>query len=451
MQPRVERHRLTFVLLAWLGGATVCFAQDVARMDQVVQSFVGNGTFAGSVLVARGSDVIVSKGYGLANVEWNVPSSPSARFRVASITKQFTAAAILLLEERGRLKIDDLVKTHLPEAPATWDRITLFHLLTHTAGFPGLQSLPTGRQPPVESADGTVAGFVTALMQRPLESQPGERFNYTNSGYLILGHLIQKLTGQSYETFIRENIFTPLGMKDSGLDSPAVIARRAGQYTVTRNGLVNAYSPSDRIVPNASGGLYSTAEDLLRWQDALYGGKVLSKVSLDKMTRPFKDDYGLGVYIRTIDGRRAATHGGGAPPFANLTYFFDRGISVVVLGNLSVAPSAEIAGYLGALAHGDKVQLMSEKKAITLAPSVLARYAGVYEFAGRTMTVRVEGGQLAAQPGGGAVLPLLAESETRFFNRDINVVVEFVRDGAGNVAELVILQGTHQERATHAK
>ncbi len=254
MQPRVDRHRLTFVLLAWLGGATVCFAQDVARMDQVVQSYVSNGTFAGSVLVARGSDVIVSKGYGLANVEWNVPSSPSARFRVASITKQFTAAAILLLEERGRLKIDDLVKTHLPEAPATWDRMTLFHLLTHTAGFPGLQSPPTGRQAPVESADGTVAGFVTALMQRPLESQPGERFNYTSSGYLVLGHLIQKLTGKSYETFLRENIFTPLGMKDSALDSPSVIARRAGSYTVTPNGLVNASYASDRIVPNTAAG-----------------------------------------------------------------------------------------------------------------------------------------------------------------------------------------------------
>ena len=117
MQLRINRDRLTFVLLAWLGGATVCFAQDVARMDQVVQSYVRNGTFAGSVLVARGSDALVSKGYGLANVEWNIPNSPSARFRVASITKQFTAVAILLLEERGRLKIDDLVKKHLPEAP----------------------------------------------------------------------------------------------------------------------------------------------------------------------------------------------------------------------------------------------------------------------------------------------------------------------------------------------
>ena len=169
-------------------------------------------------------------------------------------------------------------------------------------------------------------------MQRPLESQPGERFNYTNAGYFILGHLIQKLTGQSYETFIRENIFTPLGMKDSGLDGPAVIARRAGSYTVTPNGLVNASYASDRIRPNTAAGMHSTTEDLLRWQNGLYGGKVISKASLQKMTTAFKGDYGLGVYIRTIDGRRAATHGGGAPPFANLTYFLDRGISVVVLG-----------------------------------------------------------------------------------------------------------------------
>jgi len=452
MQPRVDRHRFTFVLLAWLGGATVCFAQDVERMDQVVRSYVDKATFAGSVLVARGSDVIVSKGYGLANVEWNIPNSPSARFKIASITKQFTAAAILLLEERGRLKIDEPVKTYLPEAPPAWDQITLFHLLTHTAGFAGLQSPQAGRQPAVESADGTVAGFVKDLMQRPLESKPGERFNYTNSGYLVLGHLIQTLTGQSYETFIRENIFTPLGMKDSGLDSPAVVARRAGSYTVTPKGLANASYASDRIVPNTAAGLYSTTEDLLRWQNGLHGGKVLSKASLEKMTTPFKGGYGLGVYIRTIDGRRAATHGGGVPPFANLTYFFDRGISVVVLGNISLAPSAEIAGYLGALAHGDAVQLLSEKKAITLAPSVLARYAGVYQGAnGQAITVKVDGAQLALQPPGGNALTLLAESETRFFMRDINLAVEFVRDGAGNVTECVILQGTLQERATRVK
>src|SRR5687768_12047138 len=237
--------RIVFVLVASLGAASVCLAQDRARMDQIVRSYVANGTFTGSVLVARGSDVIVSKGYGLANVEWNVASTPTTRFKVASITKQFTAAAILLLEERGKLKIDDLVKTHLPEAPPVWDRITLFHLLTHTAGFPGLQS-------PITSTDGTVAGYITALMPRPLETQPGERFSYTNAGYFVLGHLIQKLTGQSYEAFVRDNFFTPLGMKDTVLDTPAAIARRAGSYTVTPNGLVNASYASDRVLPNSA-------------------------------------------------------------------------------------------------------------------------------------------------------------------------------------------------------
>ncbi len=437
--------RIALALVVSLSAGTVCLAQDTARMDQIVQSYVSAGTFAGSVLVARGSDVIVSSVYGLANVEWNIPSTPDVRFKVASITKQFTATAILLLEERGKLKIGDLVKTHLPEAPPAWDRITLFHLLTHTAGFPGLQS-------PITSTDGTVAGYVTALMQRPLETQPGERFSYTNAGYFVLGHLIQKLTGQSYETFVRDNNFTPLGMKDTTLDGAAVIARRAGSYTVTPTGLVNASYASDRVVPNAAAGLYSTTGDLLRWQNGLYGGKVMSKASLQKMTTPFKGDYGLGVYIRPIDGRQAATHGGGAPPFANLTYFFDRGISVVVLGNISIAPSAEIAGYLGALAHGDRIELMSERKAITLAPTALARYVGAYELApGQTMTVSIGGEQLAMQFAGGNGVPLLAESETRFFIRDLNLVVEFVRDGAGNVTEMLLVQGTRRDRATRVK
>jgi hypothetical protein len=231
-----------------------------------------------------------------------------------------------------------------------------------------------------------------------------------------------------------------------------VIGRRAGSYTVTRNGLINASYASDRIVPNTAAGLYSTTEDLLRWQNGLYGGKVLSKASLDKMTRPFKDDYALGVYIRTIDGRRAATHGGGAPPFANLTYFFDPAISVVVLGNLSVAPSAEIAGYLGALAYGDTVQLISEKKAITLPPSVIAGYVGEYEFSnGQKTTARVDDAQLVLQTAGAPALTLLAESETRFFVRDRNLQIEFVRDLAGTVTELVVIQGTLQERARLVK
>ena len=148
--------------------------------------------------------------------------------------EQFTAASILLLQERGKLSVDDLVKKHLPNAPAAWDTMTIFHLLTHTAGFAGLQTPPNLRGAPIESADGTVEGFVTRLMERPLESKPGEAFNYTNSGYFVLGHLIQKVSGQRYEQFVQEHIFTPLGMKDTGLDSPPVVETQAVTPT-TRN------------------------------------------------------------------------------------------------------------------------------------------------------------------------------------------------------------------------
>jgi hypothetical protein len=241
-------------------------------------------------------------------------------------------------------------------------------------------------------------------------------------------------------------------MKDTILDSTAAIARRAGSYTITPSGPVNATYGTDRTVPNSAAGLYSTTADLVRWQNALYGGRLLSKSSLQKMTTPFKDDYGLGVYIRTIDGRRAATHGGGVPTVANLTYFFDRGISVVVLGNISTAPAPDIAAYLGQLAHGEKVTLMSERKAVALAPSVLAHYPGVYRFSnGQTWTVAIDGAQLAIGPTGEKPVPLPAESETRFFLRDLNVVIDFVRDDAGNVTELVMLFGTRQQRLAREK
>ena len=411
--------RVLLASILVLAPATFGFAQNTARMEQVVESYVSSAGFSGTVLVARGDSVVFSKGYGV---------SPDAASPVASITKQFTAAAILLLEERGRLRIDDLVSRHLPEAPAAWKTMTIFHLLTHTAGFQGLTTPPAARRG-LKSADGTVAGFVKAALEGPLDAQPGETFNYSNSGYFILGHLIQKISGQSYESFIQDNFFTPLQMKDTTLQQ-----KRAEN-------------------PDTAAGLRSTTADLLKWQRALYGGKVLSAASLKKMTTPFKGDYGLGIYLRTIDGRKAMTHGGGVPTFANLTYFPDTQTSVVVLGtpNPKAAPAPEIAAYLGTLAHGGTITLASERKAITLAADVLQRYAGQYAMGGTSVIVVVNGAQLSLQSPDGRTNPLLAESETSFFMEGTNVRIEFVRNAGGVVTGLVVHQGTHQERATRVR
>jgi CubicO group peptidase (beta-lactamase class C family) len=199
-------------------------AQDAARMDQVVQSYVP-ARFMGTVLVARGDAVVLSKAYGVANLEWNVPNTPATKFRLGSLTKQFTAASILLLEERGKLKVDEPVKTYLPDAPAAWDKITIFNLLTHSSGIPNFTSFPdyAATQAFATPAEKIVARF----RDKPLDFAPGEKMSYSNSGYVLLGYLIERITGGSYATFVQDNIFTPLGMKDSGYDSnSALILRR---------------------------------------------------------------------------------------------------------------------------------------------------------------------------------------------------------------------------------
>jgi CubicO group peptidase (beta-lactamase class C family) len=267
-------------------------------------------------------------------------------------------------------------------------------------------------------------------MERPLVTPPGEAFSYTNTGYFILGHLIERLSGESYERFIAANILTPLGLKETGPDPAASAVMAPNAVTVT---------------PNGAAGFSSTTADLARWQRGLYGGKVVSAASLRKMTTPFKGDYGLGIYVRTVDGRRVYTHGGGAPAFANLTWYPDSQISVVVLGSIPTAPSPEIAAHLGALAHGGTVTLASERKYITLPADVLARYAGVYELGGPIVIV-VDGNRLA-MGGGPQKTALLAESETSFYLEGTNLRVEFVRDASGAVTEMVMHQGTRQERA----
>jgi CubicO group peptidase (beta-lactamase class C family) len=210
--------------------ASACAAQDTARMDLAVRSFVDAKEFMGSVLVARDGDVLFSKSYGYANLEWDIPNSPSTKFRIGSITKQFTAASILLLEERGKLSTTDLLSKYLPDAPSSWSKITLFHLLTHTSGIPDIEKLPD--YPTWEPFPSPVAKTVARFYDRPLEFAPGERYRYSSSAYIVLGYLIEKLSGESYEEFLQKNIFAPLGMKDSGYDSTSAIVQADTADTV---------------------------------------------------------------------------------------------------------------------------------------------------------------------------------------------------------------------------
>jgi CubicO group peptidase (beta-lactamase class C family) len=425
-------------------GPTELTRMEQTRMEQIIES---HQDFMGTVLVARGSDVLLSKGYGSANLEWAIPNAPSVKFRLGSITKQFTAVCILLLEERGKLNINDPVKKYLPDAPAAWDKITIFHLLTHTSGIPSFTGFPDYQA--TQAAATTPEQLVARFRDKPLEFQPGGKWNYSNSGYALLGYLLEKISGQSYADFLEQNIFKPLAMNDSGYDSnSAIILHRASGYVLGPHGPLNA-GFVHMSIPFSAGALYSTTEDLLRWAQGLFGGKVLSPASLQKMITPFKNDYALGIASQTESGRQKISHGGGIDGFNTfLAYYPADKLTVVVLGNLNGNAPDDIAAKLAAIAHDETIALASERKEVTVSSKILADYVGAYQLApGFAMEVTLEGGQLMVQATGQGKAPVFAESDTKFFPKVVDAEIEFFRDDKGAVAYLVLRQGGHDMKA----
>jgi CubicO group peptidase (beta-lactamase class C family) len=330
------------------------------------------------------------------------------------------------------------------------------HLLTHTSSIPSFTGFPDYRS--LEPFPTTVEKLVERFRDKPLEFQPGEKWNYSNSGYVLLGYLIEKVSGGSYEKFVQENIFTPLGMKDSGYDSnSAVIRRRAAGYSPGKDGPVNT-GFIHMSIPHAAGALYSTTEDLLRWEQGLFGlrweqglfgGKLLSAASLEKMTTPFKNDYAFGVGVRTRNGRKVIDHGGGIEGFNTfLAYYPGDKLTVVALANLNGNAPQEIAAKLASVAHGEQVRVPSERKEITVSPRILGQYAGVYQFApGIDMVITLAGDQLISQLGQQPKVPLFAESETKFFPKVVDAEIEFGKDEKGAVAYLILHQGGRDQKA----
>jgi CubicO group peptidase (beta-lactamase class C family) len=212
--------------------------------------------------------------------------------------------------------------------------------------------------------DAPVEKTVAKFRDRPLEFEPGEKMVYSNSGYLLLGYLVEKISGQGYPEFLQENLFKPLGMKDSGYDSNSeVIKRRASGYSPKPNGPVVNADFIHMSIPHGAGALYSTTEDLLRWERGLFGGKVLSDASFEKMITPFKNDYGFGVIVNEVEGRKRISHGGGIEGFnTSLAYYPDSKVVTAVLSNVNTGSVDEISRHLAALAHGGAVQLTSERK-----------------------------------------------------------------------------------------
>lgn len=277
---------------------------------------------------------------------------------------------------------------------------------------------------------------------KPLEFEPGTKFNYSNSGYVLLGYLIEKVSGQTYSDFLQQNIFTPLGMKDTGIDSnAAILPQRAQGYRRSLHGIEHDGYIS-MTIPFSAGALYSTTGDLLKWEQGLFGGKVLKPDSLAKMTTPFKNSYGCGIFIRTVDGHKLITHGGGIEGFnTSLNYYPDDKLTVIVLGNLTGGAPDMIASNLGKVALGQQVILPSERKAIDVSPTLLSEYAGAYRMTDAPIdnVVAIKDGHLTTKLGNQPALDLFAESGTKFFLRAVDAQIEFFRDPTTHAINRLIL------------
>jgi CubicO group peptidase (beta-lactamase class C family) len=412
---------IAFAVLAGIGNAQA----PVERMNKVVQQYADAQMFMGSVLVAQHGKVLFSKSYGWADAEWNIPNTPTTRFQIASVTKQFTAASILLLEERGKLKTEDAIRKYLPDAPTAWDKITIYNLLTMTSGIAG-DAAKYEPGPPDR----------LVFRDEPLDFQPGENWDYTNEGYMVLGYLVEKISGQSYPDFLMENIFKPLGMNDSGPNSNvAIIPHRASGYLPGADAMENAERPNFTGAGLASGGIYSTTEDMLRWENGLFGGKLLRPASLRKMTTPFKHDYACGLYVRHVDGRLLIDYDGNNIGFnAQMAYYPEDELAVVILANLNGYVTGRINTALAGLMHGETVAFTPPPREIPLPKGVLAQYVGTYEFPDSQLVLTLEGSHLMAHFG--ATFPLFAESETKFFSKGWDLQFEFSKNDKGELTSV---------------
>jgi CubicO group peptidase (beta-lactamase class C family) len=317
-----------------------------AKTTALIQSYAKANEFSGTVLIACAGKPIFQRGFGMANWEWNIPNALDTKFRLGSLTKIFTATAILQLAEQGKLSIDDPVSKYYTASPASWRRITIKHLLTHQSGIPDYAD-PLVLSPTTARTEARIDRAPEALIElfrdKPLQFEPGSQVSYSNSGYVVLGVIIENLSGEAYAHYIRKHILEPLGMHDSGYDlNEKIIPRRAAGYVRTTDDWQNAPFLAMSI-PYSAGSLYSTVSDLLRLDHAFYALKPLSAASQKLMFTNYGDHWGMGWNIFQQSGHDQFANEGEVNGFhTGIARYPDDKLKIIVLSNFEGAPIEDI-------------------------------------------------------------------------------------------------------------
>ena len=448
------RHMYGPALLAAALATTSVRAQDTRALvhfvDSVANAAVSEHRTAGvSVAVVKNGRTVLAKGYGFADLENDVPATAETVYRIGSVTKQFTSAAIMRLVEQGKVSLDDTLQKFLPNFPTQGNRVTVRHLLNHTSGIKSYTSLGP-KWARVMRIDLAPDSLVALFANEPFDFKPGDQWLYDNSGYFLLGMIIEKVSGKPYGQYLKDEIFTPLGLKSTIYcdQAPLIKHRAQGYATQPGGGFINA-EPLSMTQPYAAGSLCSTVTDLAAWTLALSSGKVVSPASYKLMTTPgtLNDGkpltYGFGLGIGTLGGHRQVSHNGGINGFiSELHHYPDDSLVTVVLTNTGALTAVQLERLIARRALGIK-----DLPAVAIDASALERLVGEYQIGNARLKVFVEGGRLRAQPPGGAAFGLKHVGNGRFV-RDDNDDVQFEFAAGTPAPSFVRRQGSNTTTAT---
>lgn len=450
----IKKSILTISII--FGVATVLFSQTDKKDKEIVQEIESylSGQFRNdqpgcAILVAKKGRVLYKKGFGLANMEWNIPIGTNTVFQIGSVTKLFTVLGILQLVEKQKLFLKDSIQKYIPTFPTKGHTITIEHLLTHTSGIKDYVTM-NHPDPNVMRRDFKTLEVIDFFKNEPLGFVPGTKSSYSSSGTFLLGYIIEVVSGISYEQYIQDNIFKPTGMMNSYYgDNSRVIPNRADSYG-TEEGIYRNGDYRSMTVPYAAGALLSTVEDIFKWHQALYSNKLLGKDLLTKSVTAYelkngtKGDFGYGWFVNYVQVKGSPTlaHSGGISGFNSLVmYLPNEDVLVVVLSNFQDAKVQEITTNVATLTIGK--ELANE---IHVDNTVLNTYKGKYEMSSKTSRIaliRELEGRLIIEVVNEWKAELSATTETIFNVKNVKptATLEFVKDDKGKVTKFVINQG----------
>ena len=420
-----------------------CFAQnEAAGIDTLLNVYNRLSQFNGSALVAKNGTILLNKGYGYRNAETGELNDEHSIFQLGSVTKQFTSAVILKLQSGNKLSVADKLSKYFPDYPKG-DSITIKELLTHTSGIYNYTNDENFMKNEITKPKNREQ-MMALFENKPLDFSPGTAWSYSNSGYSLLGYIIEKVAKTSYEKAIQDYIFSPLKMTHSGFDFTDLKSpeKTIGYFVLNAHDTMKA-PIVDSTISFSAGAIYSTTGDLYRWSQALENNSILSASQQNEAYTPVKNNYGYGWGIDSIDGKRRLSHNGGIPGYiTTISRVPADDVTIILLSNTSDQTIGKISNSIYAILYHQKYELPKERKAVSLDATTMKQYEGEYQIRpGLTVRIKAKDSVLIANPTGQSAKTLYAEKKDSFFEKEEDVQLDFTRNDKSQIDGFLFHQG----------